>query len=162
MWQVDDLACDQVGDHVERFVGADAFHYVANDARGGRSAPAVVSLVVLPDGGTTTGPGDTGCAEIEWYADADADGFGDPNDSVHGCDAPPSHVADGTDCDDTRAGSHPGAEEINDDGLDQDCDGLDNGLRAAGACDTAPMAAGSVAGLLAALTSALTARRRRS
>ncbi|MCB9685725.1 MAG: tandem-95 repeat protein [Alphaproteobacteria bacterium] len=142
----------------EGFVGADGFRYVARDGAGASSAPALVSLVVLPSGEGPTGPTDTGCQELEWFADADGDGFGDPEISVRGCDAPPSHVLDDTDCDDTRAGSHPGAKEIQDDGLDQDCDGLDNGIRTPGACDTAP--SGSSALLLAALALSTTRRRR--
>jgi len=60
-----------------------------------------------------------------WYADADGDGFGDADNSVLSCDAPPLHVATGDDCDDSSSLVYPGAEEIADDGIDQDCDGAD-------------------------------------
>ncbi|MFZ5481915.1 MAG: putative metal-binding motif-containing protein, partial [Myxococcota bacterium] len=38
-----------------------------------------------------------------WYADADADGFGDAVTSTLACEQPPGWVADPTDCDDTDA-----------------------------------------------------------
>ncbi len=62
-----------------------------------------------------------------WYADTDDDGFGDPEDVVWACSAPAGRVDDDTDCDDTSAGIHPGATEICDDGIDQDCDSYDLG-----------------------------------
>ncbi len=57
-----------------------------------------------------------------WYADADADGFGDPETTVEACSAPEGYVADGTDCDDSDGAINPEAEEICD-GADNDCDG---------------------------------------
>ena len=56
-----------------------------------------------------------------WYADADADTFGDPLTSVIACDAPADHVADATDCDDASEAVNPGATELCND-LDDDCD----------------------------------------
>ncbi|MFN7144181.1 MAG: putative metal-binding motif-containing protein, partial [Myxococcota bacterium] len=60
-----------------------------------------------------------------WFRDADGDGYGDAASTVAACDAPTGYVSVGTDCDDARGGSHPGAGEIAYDGLDQDCDGAD-------------------------------------
>jgi hypothetical protein len=57
-----------------------------------------------------------------WHADADSDGYGDAATSYLGCTQPSGYVADDTDCDDTDAGSHPGADELCD-GADNDCDG---------------------------------------
>ncbi len=57
-----------------------------------------------------------------WYADADADGFGDPAAPITACDAPDDYVQTANDCDDADAEIHPGAAEICD-GVDQDCDG---------------------------------------
>ncbi len=62
---------------------------------------------------------------MSWYADADGDGFGDPTMVVDSCDPPADYVADATDCDDAAADVNPGALEVADDGIDQDCDGAD-------------------------------------
>jgi hypothetical protein len=62
---------------------------------------------------------------FDWYVDADGDTYGDPAVWVGSCEAPAGYISDNTDCDDTRAGVHPGGTEIcealND---DEDCDGL--------------------------------------
>ncbi len=60
-----------------------------------------------------------------WYADRDGDGFGDPARAADSCDGTAGEVADDTDCDDDDASSHPGATDVPDDGIDQDCDGAD-------------------------------------
>ncbi|MBN1334717.1 MAG: putative metal-binding motif-containing protein, partial [Deltaproteobacteria bacterium] len=60
-----------------------------------------------------------------WYTDADHDGCGDPDTANRACERPYGHVTDGTDCDDTDASIHPGAEEFAYDGKDSDCDGAD-------------------------------------
>jgi len=57
-----------------------------------------------------------------WYADTDADGYGDALDTTRACSAPSGYGADATDCDDTDAGTNPGADEYCD-GHDDDCDG---------------------------------------
>ncbi|MBN2800350.1 MAG: hypothetical protein JXX28_14515 [Deltaproteobacteria bacterium] len=57
-----------------------------------------------------------------WFADADADGYGDAGAATRACEAPQGAVADDSDCDDLDAGVHPGAAEVCD-GVDQDCDG---------------------------------------
>ncbi len=59
---------------------------------------------------------------LTWYADADQDGFGDPNVTTPACDQPPGYVADATDCDDGDAAQYPGADEYCN-GEDDDCDG---------------------------------------
>ena len=67
---------------------------------------------------------------VTWYADADADTYGDAATTTEACAAPDGFVADATDCDDTQAGVHPGAEEVCD-GVDQNCDEqIDEGLDA--------------------------------
>ena len=58
-----------------------------------------------------------------WYADDDADGYGDAATSTAACVAPSTHVADATDCDDAEAAVNPGAVEVCDE-LDNDCDTL--------------------------------------
>ena len=60
---------------------------------------------------------------LEWYADADADGFGDPSVMVEACEAPEGTVPGATDCDDTDAAVYPDAPEVCD-GVDNDCDSV--------------------------------------
>ncbi len=67
---------------------------------------------------------DDGATDLQtWYADADGDGFGDPDATARSCSPPAGHVADATDCDDADAGVFPGAAEVCD-STDNDCDGL--------------------------------------
>ena len=56
-----------------------------------------------------------------WYADADADGYGDPAAGSQACEQPSGSVTDDTDCDDTAAAVNPGAAEVCN-GIDDDCD----------------------------------------
>jgi hypothetical protein len=61
---------------------------------------------------------------VTWYADTDADGYGDAARTALGCDAPVGYVADATDCDDTTATVSPGSVERCDAAnVDEDCDG---------------------------------------
>jgi hypothetical protein len=69
------------------------------------------------------GQTDEGLSFVDYFADADGDGYGDPGASpVPSCSGPPAGmVADNTDCDDTAAEVHPGAAEIACDAIDNDC-----------------------------------------
>ncbi len=58
-----------------------------------------------------------------FYADADADGFGDPGAESLACAAPEGTVSDASDCDDGDASVYPGALEVCGDGHLNDCDG---------------------------------------
>ena len=60
------------------------------------------------------------------YDDGDGDGVGAPTAATHlQCDDGGGYVAGNTDCDDTNAAVHPGADEVCDStGTDEDCDGL--------------------------------------
>ena len=55
-----------------------------------------------------------------YYADTDADGFGDPNNSMISCTPLEGFVANNTDCDDTDANVYPGAPALPD-GKNNDC-----------------------------------------
>ena len=71
------------------------------------------------DGEVDEGP------EGGWYADADGDGWGNPNEVVPACDPDLTLVRQPGDCDDRDPDRFPGAEERSCDGIDQDCDGRD-------------------------------------
>jgi alpha-tubulin suppressor-like RCC1 family protein len=68
-------------------------------------------------GGTTT-----------YYADADHDGYGDPNvSSTTGCTAPSGYVDNARDCNDANANIHPGVADVPGNGVDENCSGADAG-----------------------------------
>jgi len=68
--------------------------------------------------------------EVFW-ADADGDGFGDPDAALYTCEYLDGYVANTDDCDDTSEITYLGADEICDE-LNNDCDALvddeDSGL----------------------------------
>ena len=69
---------------------------------------------------------DPGVADaVVYYADADADGFGDASGGAAACEQPSGTVtvAFATDCDDLDSTVNPDADEVCD-GIDNDCDGL--------------------------------------
>ncbi len=58
---------------------------------------------------------------LEFYLDADGDGFGDPAVTVQACSAPDGYVENSADCNDAEPTAFPTANEICD-GIDNDCD----------------------------------------
>jgi len=58
------------------------------------------------------------------YRDADSDTYGDPLVTIDACDPPVGYVADDTDCDDSDVAVNPGATEVCNGGVDDDCNGL--------------------------------------
>jgi len=68
---------------------------------------------------------DEDVADLTWYLDEDGDEFGNPDASIEDCNIVDGYVLDDTDCDDNNPDVHPGAEEIIDNAIDEDCDGLD-------------------------------------
>ena len=61
-----------------------------------------------------------------WYADADADGFGDSSTAQVACTQPTGTVSVGSDCDDAQVSVYPGALEVCGDGMLNDCEGSDD------------------------------------
>jgi hypothetical protein len=63
-----------------------------------------------------------------WYADADADGHGDPGVTIASCTVPSGYATSADDCDDGDPSSYSGASERCDD-RDNDCDvSVDEGI----------------------------------
>ncbi len=75
---------------------------------------------------------DEGLPVTDHYPDLDGDGYGDSAAALQDCAAPSGHVSQGGDCDDTTELAHPDTPEVCGDGLDNDCDGSDNGCTPAG------------------------------
>ena len=107
---------------------------------------------------------DSDCDGVELcYADLDGDGYR-TSDLVQStdldCDDLGEAIADAplVDCDDMLAGINPGASEIDGDGIDQDCDGLDGGS-SKGGCATVDSRPG--AGWLSLLLGLVVVGRRR-
>ena len=94
------------------------------------SLPSLVLFATLPlgcgddKGDTDSGGGGEDCTDpLDWYRDADGDGFGDPEFTpFSSCDQPASSAANADDCDDNDATVFPFAAE-DCDGVDDDCDG---------------------------------------
>ncbi len=61
-----------------------------------------------------------------WYADSDADGYGDLSRTTDACSEPSGYTSDTSDCDDTDASINPGATDTWYDGIDADCAGDDD------------------------------------
>ncbi len=63
-----------------------------------------------------------------WYADADQDGYGNPQVKITTCAQPEGYVANNGDCADANAMVNPAIAEVCD-GIDNNCDGsVDNGV----------------------------------
>ncbi len=69
------------------------------------------------------------CSQVEtapyFYLDNDEDGYGSQTDSIQACQLPLGYASNGLDCDDNIPEINPDAQEIEGDGIDQNCDGED-------------------------------------
>ncbi len=66
-------------------------------------------------------------SNVDYWIDADGDGFGDASSTpINDCVRPPGYVANDSDCDDTRFSVKPGAAETPGDNVDQNCDSVEN------------------------------------
>lgn len=71
---------------------------------------------------------DDGFTLSSFYADVDADTYGDISSPMLACAAPAGFVTDFTDCDDTQSAVYPGAAEVCN-GIDDNCNGTaDDGV----------------------------------
>ena len=86
-----------------------------------------------------------------YYRDADNDGYGDIDAPLNAESRPEGYVSDHTDCDDGNAAIHPGAEEIDFNGIDEDCDGKDGGTVVFGNIDGSADGAVTLADAILAL-----------
>lgn len=68
---------------------------------------------------------DEGLIPMTFYRDQDGDGYGDANVFVDGwLLAPVGYVSNSSDCDDTNPNVHPGATEVCDNAIDDNCNGF--------------------------------------
>jgi hypothetical protein len=149
-WSEDELDCDDddpdVAGPTDWFRDADDDGYGTEDdvVRGCTAEPGYVATSTDCDDSTAARhpAGDEICDGIdndcddivdndlvEWvYADADGDGYGDPETGEESCDPAADQVTNADDCDDTTGARAPDQDEICD-GLDNDCDDIvDNDL----------------------------------
>ena len=69
---------------------------------------------------------DEGLPLFIYYADADGDGYGSPNDSIQNCGPVSGYVSNNDDCDDNNILINPSiANDPYGNGIDENCDGVD-------------------------------------
>lgn len=89
----------------------------------GTSTQSVFDAAPAQTSGTSVTTICSSCIPVNWYADADNDGYGNAAVTQSSCDQPAGYVADNTDCDDAASTIHPGAADLCN-GIDDNCDGV--------------------------------------
>jgi len=69
---------------------------------------------------------DTDAILLTWYKDEDKDEYGNSSSSILSCKKPIGYVANASDCNDAIKSINPGAEEICNNGIDDNCDASPN------------------------------------
>ncbi|MEN9334218.1 MAG: hypothetical protein RLY35_1398 [Bacteroidota bacterium] len=72
-----------------------------------------------------------------FFTDADGDGYGDTGSVVEACQLSPGLSETAGDCDDNAPAVNPGAQEICDNGIDDNCDGVQTSCNVSGCTDNA-------------------------
>lgn len=103
----------------------------------GLGNPAVTQNVCVQPTGYVTNANDCNDANATiglaqtFYRDYDNDGYGNALITQTACSQPIGYVSNNTDCKDSIAGIHPGAIEIPNNGIDENCNGSDSIIVAA-------------------------------
>ncbi len=111
------------------WINGNAMTFIVN----GGNIPTATRIAYSFDGSSTKAPllhinysFNNQCEPSVWFADADNDGYGNNTVTTLACIQPVGFVANNTDCNDSNASIHPGAIEICNDAIDQNCDGNSN------------------------------------
>ena len=124
-----DFDGDGHGDSASTSTGCDApGGYVSDDkdCDDGNSSvsPSALEYCDSVDNDCDSSVDESGAEDTStWYYDGDSDGYGLDGTTLEACDQPSGYAGEGGDCDDGDAAIYPEAEEVCDDGVDDDCDG---------------------------------------
>jgi hypothetical protein len=82
---------------------------------------------------------DEGVTPFTYYMDADSDSYGDANITVRGCVQPEGYVRNNTDCNDGNQAINPGATEVPNNGIDEDCNSATPAISVSGSANNYPI-----------------------
>ncbi|MEM9887956.1 MAG: proprotein convertase P-domain-containing protein, partial [Bacteroidota bacterium] len=97
------------------------FRFIGEGGTGATGDIALDNLVFY-------GSQDLGAPSNRFYADLDMDGYGDPNNFIESCSSnlPSGFVTNDLDCDDSSELINPDAAEIACNGIDENCNGIED------------------------------------